>query len=109
MPGKVAKYPLAGEIRLIDFHVVYCDAAVQSSQEFQPWESIHLEPKGGGGTDFRPVFEWVEQNQIAAVCLIYLTDLCCHSYPEAPDYPVLWATNSRNSAPFGETVQISLE
>ncbi len=106
----------AGEISAISdeakpeaIHVVYCDAAVQSSQEFQPSEPIHLEPKGGGGTDFCPVFEWIEENRIAAACLIYLTDLCCHSYPDPPDYPVLWATNSRKTAPFGETVQISLE
>jgi len=38
-----------------------------------------------------------------------LTDLCCHSYPEPPDYPVLWATDSRKTAPFGETVQINSE
>lgn len=87
-------------------HVVYCDAAVQSSQEFQPAEPIQLKPKGGGGTDFGPVFEWVEQNQIAVTCLIYLTDLCCHSFPEAPAYPVLWVTNSRKVAPFGETIQL---
>ena len=106
----------AGEISAISdeaqpeaIHVIYCDAAVQFSQEFQSSEPIHLEPRGGGGTDFCPVFEWVEENQIDAVCLIYLTDLCCHSYPPAPEYPVLWVTDSRKSAPFGETVQISLE
>lgn len=106
----------AGEISAISdeaqpevIHVIYCDAAVQSSQEFQSSEPIHLEPRGGGGTDFCPVFEWVEENQLDAVCLIYLTDLCCHSYPEPPDYPVLWVTDSRNTAPFGETVQISLD
>jgi predicted metal-dependent peptidase len=43
------------------------------------------------------------------VCFIYLTDLCCHSYPEAPEYPVLWVTDSRRTAPFGETLRISLE
>jgi predicted metal-dependent peptidase len=90
-------------------HVVYCDAVVQSFQEFGPSEPIELEPKGGGGTDFRPVFEWVEQNQIAPVCLIYLTDLCCHSYPQIPEYPVLWVTDSRKTAPFGETVRINLD
>jgi len=90
-------------------HVVYCDTAVQSAQEFQSGEPIHLDPRGGGGTDFRPVFAWVEENRLTPVCLIYLTDLCCHSYPEPPGYPVLWATDSRRTAPFGETVQISLE
>jgi predicted metal-dependent peptidase len=88
-------------------HVVYCDAAVSSTQEFGPSEPIILEPKGGGGTDFRPVFEWVSQNDIQPICLIYLTDLCCHDYPASPpSYPVLWVTDSRRTAPFGETIKI---
>lgn len=87
-------------------HVVYCDAAVQSVQEFGSAEPVRLEPKGGGGTDFRPVFEWVEINGITPACLIYLTDLCCDSYPEPPQYPVLWVTDSRRIAPFAETVRI---
>lgn len=87
-------------------HVVYCDAAVQSVQEFGSSEPVRLEPKGGGGTDFRPVFEWVETNGITPACLIYLTDLCCDSYPEPPQYPVLWVTDSRRIAPFAETVRI---
>jgi predicted metal-dependent peptidase len=100
---------IADEVRPEATRVVYCDAAVQSVQEFAPSEPILLEPKGGGGTDFRPVFEWVEQNGVAPACLIYLTDLCCTSYPEPPDYPVLWGTDSRNTAPFGETIQISID
>jgi predicted metal-dependent peptidase len=105
----------AGEINAISdeakpaaIHIVYCDAAVQSIQQFGPSEPVELEPRGGGGTDFRPVFEWVEVNQIAPACLIYLTDLCCRSYPQAPEYPVLWVTDSRRTAPFGETIRIKL-
>jgi predicted metal-dependent peptidase len=90
-------------------HVVYCDAAVQGIQEFGPAEPIQLQPKGGGGTDFCPVFQWVQENGIEPACLIYLTDLCCHSYPAPPEYPVLWVTDSRRTAPFGETVQIALD
>jgi predicted metal-dependent peptidase len=114
--GKLELVQFAGEISAISeeaqpeaIHVVYCDAAVQSTQEFTASEPVRLEPKGGGGTDFRPAFEWVEKNDIAPVCLIYLTDLCCHSFPEAPEYPVLWVTDSRRTAPFGETVRIGLE
>ena len=106
----------AGEISAISnetqpesIHVVYCDAAVQGSQEFGTSEPVDLEPKGGGGTDFCPVFEWVEDNGIDPVCLIYLTDLCCHSYPNPPDYPVLWVTSSRRTAVFGETLRINGE
>jgi predicted metal-dependent peptidase len=90
-------------------HVVYCDAAVRCVQQFGPSEPVRLEPKGGGGTDFRPAFDWVAENDFAPVCLIYLTDLCCDSFPEAPEYPVLWVTDSRSTAPFGETVRIGLE
>jgi predicted metal-dependent peptidase len=114
--GKLELEQFAGEISAISeeaqpeaIHVVYCDAAVQSTQEFIASEPVRLEPKGGGGTDFRPVFEWVANNDIAPVCLIYLTDLCCHSFPETPEYPVLWVTDSRRTAPFGETVRIGLE
>ena len=90
-------------------HVVYCDAAVQAAQRFGPSEPVQLEPKGGGGTDFRPVFDWVADNGIDAVCLIYLTDLCCNSYPEVPEYPVLWVTDSSRVAPFGDTLRISAQ
>jgi len=114
--GKDELEQFAGEITAISdeaqpeaIHVVYCDAAVQSAQQFGPSEPIHLEPKGGGGTDCRPVFEWVQRSNIAPVCLIYLSDLCCNSYPEVPEYPVLWVTDSRRTAPFGETVRISVD
>jgi predicted metal-dependent peptidase len=106
----------AGEISAISeeaqpetIHVVYCDAAVQSTQQFGPSEPVRLEPRGGGGTDFCPAFKWVAENNIAPVCFIFLTDLCCHSFPEPPEYPVLWVTDSRRTAPFGETIRIGLE
>lgn len=114
--GKSELEQFAGEISAIAdeakpqaIHVVYCDAAVQSAQEFGPSEPVQLEPQGGGGTDFRPVFAWVAEHRIDPVCLIYLTDLCCYSYPDAPEYPVLWVTNSRATAPLGETVRIDID
>ena len=114
--GKLELEQFAGEISAISeeaqpeaIHVVYCDAAVQCAQQFGPSEPVRLEPRGGGGTDFRPAFDWVSENNIAPVCFIYLTDLCCHSYPEAPEYPVLWVTDSRRTVPFGETLRIGLE
>ncbi len=114
--GKLELEQFAGEISAISeeaqpeaIHVVYCDAAVQCAQQFGPSEPVRLELRGGGGTDFRPAFDWVSENNIAPVCFIYLTDLCCHSYPETPEYPVLWVTDSSRTARFGETVRIGLE
>ncbi len=106
----------AGEISAIasdakpeSIQVVYCDAAVQSSQEFTSGEDVRLEPKGGGGTDFKPVFNWVQEQGILPDCLIYLTDLCCQSFPDVLEYPVLWVTDSRRVAPVGETVRIAID
>jgi len=77
----------AGEINAIgseaqpeSIRVIYCDAVVQGVEEFGPSEEIELSPKGGGGTDFVPLFNWVEGNGIEPKCLIYLTDLCCNSF-----------------------------
>ena len=49
------------------------------------------------------------ENNVALACFIYLTDLGCDSFTEAPEYPVLWVTDSRKMAPFGDTLRIRLE
>jgi hypothetical protein len=56
----------------------------------------------------------VDENGIEPKCLIYLTDLCCKSFPEPPDYPLLWVRGlklrhtSHKAAPFGETLRIRI-
>ena len=50
-----------------------------------------LVAKGRGGTDFRPGFAWLDREGITPRCCLYLTDMECDRYPEAPPpYPVLW-------------------
>jgi len=100
---------IAAEAQPERVHVVCADAAVQTEQEFSAGEAIRIEARGGGGTDFRPVFRWVEEKRMAPACLIYLTDLGCHCFPDAVEYPVLWVTNSKRRAPMGETVRIDTE
>ena len=99
---------IASEAQPRAIHVIYCDAEVESVEEFSPSEPITLSPKGGGGTDFVPPFRWVDEKGLQPKCLIYLTDLCCHSFPEPPEYPVLWVTDSHRAAPFGETLAIRI-
>lgn len=88
-------------------HVVYADADLANVQEFYPGDELKLEAKGGGGTDFKPPFIWVEEKKIDIACMIYLTDGYCSSFPEVePEYPVLWITNRKRwSVPFGEIVE----
>ncbi|MFN5252148.1 MAG: DUF2201 family putative metallopeptidase [Bacteroidota bacterium] len=88
--------------------VMYIDTKVASVQTFEPEDHIILKPKGGGGTDFRPGFTYLETNDISPACVIYFTDGECNSYPSEPDYPVLWAVYRNNNfiPKFGETINL---
>jgi predicted metal-dependent peptidase len=89
--------------------VVACDAKVQGVSEFGPGESICLEARGGGGTDFKPVFDWVSNEGVTPSCLIYLTDLCGEFPANEPEYPVLWVSPQREgAAPFGEIIHMEI-
>jgi predicted metal-dependent peptidase len=90
-------------------HVMHCDARVGRHDAFERGEPLTFPAIGGGGTDFRPVFQLVEKEGIEPVCLIYLTDLC-GSIPSAPpDYPVLWVCTTEKVAPWGETIRLESE
>lgn len=91
--------------------VIYCDAAVNGTREFLPGDAVKLEPLGGGGTRFAPVFEHIAKMEEAPVCCIYLTDGHGSFPAKEPDYPVLWALRDRHSPkppkfPFGEVVAV---
>lgn len=103
---------LSGLLEVFDttVHVVYCDSKVTGVDSFTRCDlPLSLSPTGGGGTDFCPVFTWVEEEGLDPACLVYLTDLECLKFPSPePDYPVLWAQvgNGITKPPFGDIVQI---
>lgn len=90
--------------------IVYCDTAIQGHEQCTRLDlPLALSAAGFGGTDYRPVFAFVDEQEIAPRCLLYLTDLECHRFPHhAPDYPVLWVQTGQypGSVPFGEIVQM---
>jgi predicted metal-dependent peptidase len=90
--------------------VIYCDTRVCGEPvTFERGQPIVLEDRGGGGTDFRPVFAYVATMPERPACVVYLTDLCGVFPDQAPDYPVLWANTGRwdRRVPFGEVVRVS--
>jgi predicted metal-dependent peptidase len=96
---------LAGQCpRLV--HVLYFDAAVQKAESYQAGEPISLVPIGGGGTDFRPCFDWLRERGIVPQTLVFLTDLWGTFPSEAPPYPVIWASTENRRAPFGQVVSM---
>jgi predicted metal-dependent peptidase len=93
--------------RPIKTHVIYCDREVNHIDEFSPNDDLQFKMHGGGGTDFRPPFAYVDAHGIKPVCLVYLTD-GYGPFPDSADYPVLWVCTTDVVAPFGETVPIEL-
>lgn len=86
-------------------HVLYCDTKVHNPHEFGPDDPIVFKPKGGGGTNLPKLFDWLEEHDIEPACAIVFTDMET-PFGEEPSYPVLWATKSKHTAPYGETVRI---
>lgn len=92
--------------------IAICDADLHHFSEVSPqqsFEDFHF--YGGGGTDFRPVFNEIAKRSIKPKALFYFTDTY-GSYPsEDPGYPVFWLVkseigdNSRLNVPFGEVIR----
>lgn len=95
------------EIRPTKLIVIDCDARINTVAEFGPEDVFDFQPAGGGGTRFEPVFEYVEENNISPVALIYFTDLCGSFPQEVPPYPVLWLDyDGYSTPPFGEHIPV---
>ena len=87
-------------------HVIYFDSEVSHYDEFEQDDEPVVKPHGGGGTAFSPVFRYMADKGIEPVACIFLTDLCCDDFGDAPDYPVLWVSTHDDKAPFGEVVMM---
>lgn len=87
--------------------VIYADARINGIEEFEFGDEVKLTPCGGGGTDFRPFFEYIEKLDETPACAIYLTDTLGRFPSAPPSYPVLWAsTREDGQVPFGELIFI---
>lgn len=92
--------------------VLAADAEVASVTELHEGHDIVSNPpelKGGGGTDFRPVFDWCDKEGIVPAALIYFTDMYGSFPSEEVEYPVIWCATSEQQGPWGETIHIDLE
>jgi predicted metal-dependent peptidase len=97
---------IAHELQPARVDVIYCDTEVNRVDSFERSEPVTIAATGGGGTDFRPVFDRIDQDGDVPAVLIYLTDLYGTFPDSAPEYPVIWAVSNSNATevPFGEYV-----
>lgn len=95
--------------------IIYCDTRVRERNTFcrttgaSPIE-LDINPVGGGGTRFDPVFKYISDEDIETDCLVYFTDGIGQVNVTEPDYPVLWATTQTtpdfSAGEFGDSVTI---
>jgi len=92
--------------------VVYVDREVQGWENVEADDvPVNLHPKGGGGTDYKPGFEWLIEQRLDPIGVVYLTDGECSSFPDDPGVEVLWLLTSEPKymkwdPPFGETIKM---
>jgi predicted metal-dependent peptidase len=87
-----------------EIDVITADAKVQSHKVFLPGETLEYEVSGGGGTDFRPVFEYIDSYINYPTLLLYFTD-GMGTFPEMePSYDVMWVMPEEKEVPFGEVM-----
>lgn len=104
---------IASDLKPESIDVLYCDAAVKGIQQFMCDEDIKLQPKGGGGTCFQPVFDYVAEHydEPPKALLYYSADLWNSDHPIEPtDYPTLWITGMHVTRPhpFGKVIKLEV-
>jgi len=104
---------IAGEIRPERVFVLQVDAALRNAAEYTADDlPDEIAIMGRGGTDFRPGFEWLDEQGIQPRVCLYFTDMECSSYPESqPSFDVIWVSygslpSERNREPWGERIDI---
>ena len=87
--------------------VIECDAQVQKTYSLKPGQRPNPSPKGGGGTSFKPVYEWLQEHKKRPDVLVYLTDLY-GDFPDKEYIRTVWCVcqNGADQVPFGRMVRI---
>jgi len=88
-------------------YLIDCDAEVHAGRWLDAMEAVPTSFKGGGGTDFAPVFAHLEENRIPVDVCIYITD-GYGNFGEKPSMEVIWVMTTSEKPPFGECVQIGV-
>lgn len=101
------------DVRPRELFVVWCDARVNRVDQVDDVDELRrMKMPGGGGTDFRPVFDWIGDNNIQPEALVYLTDGEGPFPSKPPAFPVIWGNISKPGSikyPFGDVVDVPMQ
>ena len=87
-------------------HVVYCDYDVAGVDEYTPEDfPVTIQCKGGGGTSFKPVFDWIDTNAIDPECVVYLTDGYGDQSEFTTNHETVWLTTGTEAFDWGHVIK----
>lgn len=87
--------------------VLDIDTKIHRVKEYGPLDKLDIQYFGRGGTEFDPLFDWVEQNNINPDAIVYLTDGYAQWPQERTQWPTLWCiTNTEMTPPWGEVLRL---
>ncbi len=87
-------------------HVVYCDYDVAGVDEYTPEDfPVTIQCKGGGGTSFKPVFDWIDNNAIDPECVVYLTDGYGDQSEFTTNHETVWLTTGTEAFDWGHVIK----
>lgn len=100
---------LARNYRSIKFTLVSCDARIQTEEEIRSkFDLRKFKPRGGGGTDFRPVFDLAAKRR--SKLIIFFTDGYGDFPTRPPKIPTIWIVSKSGAPeshfPFGKVLKM---
>jgi predicted metal-dependent peptidase len=80
------------ELKPERMHLLSVSHEVADAVTLEAGDTVPTKLKGGGGTLFRPAFDWVRENVYDPDVMVYLTDGDSSDLPTITDvdYPLLW-------------------
>jgi len=79
--------------------VIYGDTTVTRVDEYNTGDEVEFDPRGGGGTDMQPLFQYVADEHSDATLILCFTDLDFYrELGDEPSVPVLWAVHGTPQA-----------
>ena len=91
--------------------LIACDEKVNDNLiwRFEAWDELQFPASlgGGKGTNFNPVFDYIDEQDSPSSVLIYFTD-AMGKFPQfEPNYPVMWLVKGKEPIPWGSRIQLN--
>lgn len=92
-----------------ELHLIYWDHGVASHEVYRFATGQKLaatQPKGGGGTCFEPVLQFIDSEGINPDVMIVNTDGYIAGWGEKPSYPTIWMITTEVEPPWGDLIKV---